>query len=288
MAASDTTYADIQSLLPDVYDAAMMYAQQNFFMPSLVTVYTDMTGMQARKGSKYAAGTVVTGLGETDDLDTHTQEFARSAAFTLTPGEIGTQFFITDQRIESDDSEVLADLSQHIGYTVFKQVEDDLLGNFSTFTGGTIGTAGGTLSWGDVYDAVAILRATGVPAPYFAVLHEYHYRRLAQAANIAGLANPAPLDLRDGIQSNYLVQNIGGNAFLYTSGVPAAGTAVVGAVFSRAALAYDVRRGLRIEPQRDASRRGVEVNATHIYAHGLRRSAWGVTLIGDASSPAGT
>src|SRR5688572_4608669 len=104
--ANETTYALISSLLPDVYEAALMYAQETFIMPQLVTLYTDQTGMQDRHFSQYATGTVATGLGETSDLTT--QAFQRSLLSTLTPGEIGTQFVITDRRLDSDDVDILA------------------------------------------------------------------------------------------------------------------------------------------------------------------------------------
>ncbi len=56
-------------------------------------------------------------------------------------------------------------------------------------------------------------------------------------------------------------------------------------LFTRDALALDVRRGLRIEPQRDASLRSTELNATMIYAKGVWRPTHGVIIETDASSP---
>lgn len=282
---ADVSWSDISSLIPGIYDGAMMHAQKNFFMPTLVRVWNDNQTMSARKGSTHSAGTVAVGLAETDDLDSFQETMTPSLEYTLTPQEIGIQYLMTDQRLTNQYNDEIADAQFRIGYSAFAQVESHLLAHFSSFTGGTIGSAGGTLTWGSVYDAIAILRATGVPAPYFVVLHEYHYRRLAQQANIAGLSNAAPLEIRNGIQTNYLVQNIGGGAYLYTTGVPTAGTAVYGGVFSRAALGFDVRRGLRIEPERNGSLRATELNATMIYAHGVTRAAYGVTLIGNASTP---
>lgn len=59
----------------------------------------------------------------------------------------------------------------------------------------------------------------------------------------------------------------------------------VGAIFNRAAMAYDLRRALRIEPQRDASKRGTELNATIEYAVGVVQANYGVQLRSDASTP---
>jgi hypothetical protein len=58
-----------------------------------------------------------------------------------------------------------------------------------------------------------------------------------------------------------------------------------GAIYERSALAYDLRRALRIEPQRDASKRATELNASIIYAAATWRPTRGVQLRTDASSP---
>ena len=280
--ANETTYALISSLLPDVYEAALMYAQESFVMPQLVTTYTDQTGMQDRNISEYATGTVTTGLGETTDLTT--QQLDRSLLSTLTPAEIGTQFVITDRRLDSDDVDILADLSQHIGYTIFKQIEDDLVGHFQNFTGGSVGAASTALTWDHVYAARSILAQANVPPPYNLVLSEYQYYDLATAANIAALSAAAPLKVRDDIQSRYYIASVG-DIDIFTTSVMTPGTSVYGGMFSRGALALDIRRAMRIELQRDASLRATEVNATAIYAHGLRRPLWGVSVLSDGSVP---
>lgn len=281
--ANETTYALISSLLPDIWEAALMYAQQSFFMPSIVTSFMDEDGMEPRKNSAYATGTVVTGLGETTDLTT--QAFSRAALSTLTPTEIGTQFIVTDRRMASDDMSVMADLAQHIGYTIFKQVETDLLSDGTLLTGGTVSMGAGTaLTWAKIYQARAILEANAVPPPYNVVLHSYQWLSLATAANIAGLSNAAPLQIRDTIQTFYKVAQVNDMNF-YSTGVLTAGTLVTGFMFNPMALAVDIRRGARTELERDASLRATEVNATMIYAHGGWKPTYGVQIKSDASTP---
>jgi hypothetical protein len=60
---------------------------------------------------------------------------------------------------------------------------------------------------------------------------------------------------------------------------------VTAGIFSPLALALDVRRAPRIEPERDASRRATELNLSSVYAHGVWRPKYGVQLISDASTP---
>jgi hypothetical protein len=58
-----------------------------------------------------------------------------------------------------------------------------------------------------------------------------------------------------------------------------------GGVFPSEAIAIDWRRMIRVEPERDASRRGTEFNLSAVYAHGVWRPTRGVQMIFDATAP---
>lgn len=60
-----------------------------------------------------------------------------------------------------------------------------------------------------------------------------------------------------------------------------------GGCFPKQAIAIDWRQPIRVEPQRDASRRGWEFNMSAIYAHGIWRPDLGVVLLLDANAPTG-
>lgn len=59
----------------------------------------------------------------------------------------------------------------------------------------------------------------------------------------------------------------------------------VGGLFTPDAIAFDVRRSLFLEPERDASARAWELNASAIYATGVWRSAHGVQILADNTAP---
>jgi hypothetical protein len=63
------------------------------------------------------------------------------------------------------------------------------------------------------------------------------------------------------------------------------GTSVYGGMFSRNALALDMRRPFRLEPERDASRRGIELNASSVFAFGGWRPQYGVALNSAGTAP---
>lgn len=58
-----------------------------------------------------------------------------------------------------------------------------------------------------------------------------------------------------------------------------------GAIFNRDAIALDLRRPMRIEPQRDASFRRSELNTTMVYGVGQWRSEWGIQIQTKATAP---
>lgn len=70
-----------------------------------------------------------------------------------------------------------------------------------------------------------------------------------------------------------------------TSNIPVTSNNARGLMFSREALALDVRRAPRLEPERDASRRGWELVMSAVYAHGTWRPEWGVQIFTDATTP---
>jgi len=377
--ANESTFALISDVLPDIWEAALFYAQHAFVMPSVVRTFTDQTGFVPRKNTLYIETGVEDNLAETADLTT--VPFDRDLRSTLTPKEIGKQFIITDRRVESDLEDVMADAALDIGYTIGKQLETDLLARFTSFEL-TQGLATTDMSTGALMEARALLEANAVPGPYTAVIHTYQY--LDIFSDFTALATPAPLDIRNTAVRNYYVtqyadlriivssllartvinevqsittagssagtftltfngQTTGAIAFDaantviqtalealsninvgdvtvasatepwiatfagqyagrnvpemtidgggLTGGTPAVTTTTQGSasstagVFGRDAQALDMRRGLRIEPDRDPSQRWTELNATMVYAEGGWRPERGVQLLADSTAP---
>lgn len=281
---AQTTYALITSFLPDIWEAALMYAQENFFMPSLVTVFNDSTSDVARKGTAYSAGTVGT-LSEGVQIP-DTQTFARSAFGTLTPAEYGTSFEITDNRMESDDVDnIMADLAQHIGYTFGKHVEGNLVGCFASFTGGSVGTGGTAdpMTWDRALSAEAILDMANVPGPYSLVISKYQALDLniVTSTNLPGVYHNDSKAQRDYLASLGMFD-------IFGTGQIAAGTIVKGGMFSRDAIALDIRRALRLEFVRGSTgalKRSTFAVPTMKYAYGPWRADHGVVVVSDGSAP---
>src|SRR5512146_2455205 len=107
-------YSDLSGIAQNIQDNATFVVREQGFMQSLIEVFRDASGMNPRVGYKYNQGTVKS-VGESDDLTS--SAFTPSADQTLTPAEIGLQFFIADARAESDAPEnILRDAPLELGY----------------------------------------------------------------------------------------------------------------------------------------------------------------------------
>lgn len=282
MASTGSVLAgSISTYIQDIFEDALMVARDQNLMASLVRNFNDRTGDANRKNSEYGTATMAS-LAETDDLES--QPLTPSVIATLNPGEVGAQFFLSDLRVESDPFGIRDDAALELGSAMAQKVETDLLSLMNDFTGGTVGTAGSVMTWEKFFAAAARLKATKAPPPYHCVMHEYQWYQLAKASSIAAPTTAAAPQFTDDVQRNYYVGRAA-DVNIYTTTNIASGTAVYAGMWSPSAIALDWRRAPRLEPERDASKRGWELNMTAVYAYGVWRPAFGISILADASAP---
>jgi hypothetical protein len=279
-----TMVSDIQSptdYIQKVYEDALFVARDTNLMASLVTNYAGQ-GIAPRVSSEWSATNIVA---VNDDDDLTSQAFTPTVLTTLTPSEVGAQYLITDQRLESDPFGVQQAAALELGAAIGTKIETDLVGGFANLTGGTVGVAGSAMTWGRFFAAAAQLRAQKAPGQAYAVLHPYHWHDLASEAAIAGTMGNTP-EFGDEVMRNRFVGMAAGVMIFESANIPVDGNDdAVSGVFVSQALALDVRRAPRIERERDASRRADELNLSTVYAHGVWRPKFGVKVIADASIP---
>ena len=279
MATGMNVWSDVSSIAQRVEHDAYFIVRELGVYQKLITNFNDKSGMNVRRGYKYNAGTVVA-VGDADDLTS--SAFTPSADQTLTPFEVGLQFFITDARAESDLPEnIVGDATQELGFAALDKVESDIYGDIASLTGGTVGAGTATITWGYVAAAISQAREANKSnsVPLACVVHNYQWAVLAKAASVAGASVYAnsPGWTEEMTRNGYVAQFMG--VPMYQSyQTRTSGTAFYGAVFPKKALAIDWRRPVRIEPQRNASRRGWELNLSSVYDTGIWRPELGVQL----------
>jgi hypothetical protein len=286
-------YSDLSSIAQAVQEDAIFVIRETYVMPDLVQVFNDISGSNPRTGYTYNQGTAGT-IAEADDLTSHS--FVPSADQTLTPIEIGLQFFISDQRADSSGNvpeNVLTDAAQELGFAAGDMIQTHLLKDIGSLTAGTIGAYGSALVWSHYAAAIGGARQANKSSgkPMTCVLHGYQWIKLAASASVAGAAVVNSPQFSEELSRKGYVRDFMGIPFVqvYPGSEACNGTGgtawFTGAVFPREAVALDWRRPIRIRAERDESRRGVELNMSAVYAHGLWKPARGYCIAGFATQP---
>ena len=277
---------NIGSYIHNIYEMATLVAREQNFITSLVLDLNpeNEAGTAARQRSEY--GTVTFNqITDADDLSS--QAHTPTKQESISPAFFGAQFFLTDRRIRSDKFQLARDAAMELGEGAGKHIQTNVLADMASFTGGTVGTAGGTVTWANIAAAAAILARQKAPKPYYAVLEEGQWWHLGTAVMPAGGVSKTNADwVADAVMRNYYLGEVLGIQFFHTSDI-ATGTAAVGGVFARPAIGYDPRKDFGIEYQRDASQGGGgwELNATMDYGHGVWRPLWGVKVLATSVIP---
>ena len=275
--------ANIASFVNTIWEDALLVARENSLASSLVTVFTDAQGTALRKNATWGTATIQS-ITDADDLISHV--FSPTAYQTLTPAEFGAQFFITDTRVETDPFGVRNDAALELGQAMAEAMDKNILGNFDALTGGSVGASGSALTWKYFFAMASLLQAAHAPKPWAFVCHPHQYYQLGQASSIGATVTNAPA-LQDEFARQYFVSNVGGIDIYVSSNCEASSTDYIAGMFSRSAIALDIRRAPRLEVERDASRRGFELNISTIYAHGIWRPLWGVYGTFAGAAPTG-
>jgi hypothetical protein len=169
-----------------------------------------------------------------------------------------------------------------LGNAIATKMDQDLIALFDGFSA-SIGTAGAEITVADIFKAAATLRANKVTGVINAVVHPY--QAYALKANLTNtFANPNGGDLQNEAMRNGYVGTIAGVNIYESANVTIdASDDAKGAVFAPEALAIAMKRDFQIEPERDASNRAFELNATAIYGVGELDDSYGVEILSDAA-----
>lgn len=273
MTVAINTEADIAAFVNVVWADALLVARDNNVMLPLVTSFGDLQGLALRKNAKYGTATF-NQIAEQDDLTS--QAFTPSVDQTLTPYEYGAQFFITDSRMETDIFPLRGDASRELGAAYGQKIDTYLSGLFSSLTGGTCGGTTTDMKWATFLKGLTKMRRTLAPRPWRCVLSPEQYMCLGTAIAPGVTVTNAP-ELQDIFIRQYYVNTVAG-VDIFIDGNIGTGATVYGGIFSPSAIALDMRRAFRLEPERDASRRGLELNVSSVFAYGVWRPQYGVAI----------
>lgn len=279
--ANESTYTGISSLVANVYETALQAATEGNVIAPFVTTFGDTESSAPRIFGSYSGGTFAS---VAEDADMTAQAFNASAGGTLTPAVYGSMALLTTRRIKSDPANATREAGIHLGNAAAQHIDTNLAGLFSSLTGGTVGTAGGTITWANIFRAQAYIRSQKVFGRYTCVLHpvQWYYLTAATSGVPTLMQNTG---IAESIIGGFYTGSISNIDFLVDANITS-GTAAVGGMFAREAIALDVRQGFAIAPQWNASYSGNgawEVNGSMEYAYGVYRPTHAAQLIGTSS-----
>jgi len=204
---------------------------------------------------------------------------------TITAAEVGVMVELTDLAAESATDDVAAAIGRQIGDAMAKKVDTDLAALFSGFSS-QINKAEAAVTVDDIFKAAATLRANQAPGNYVAVLHPYQaYDLKSQLTNAGATMSHSLSDVGNtALMDGFIGRIAGVDIFESTVITGDSAGAYVGGVMTQDALGYMVKRDMRIETERNASKRSLEIVGSMAYGVSELFDQYGVGIASDASA----
>lgn len=275
MAASTTSTLD--DLFVSIVAAARFTAEEQSLLRNLVTVYN----IDAQPGvtvqvPKYPAVTAAD-LTEGTDMSSTT---VSTSSVSITVAEVGAQVLLTDMAAMGAGNPA-DELGTVLGNAIATKMDKDVIGLFDGFST-SLGATTTELTAAYLFQAAATLRANKAPGRLVGVFHPFQVYALK--ANLTNtFANPNGGDIQNEAMRSGYVGTLAGIDIYESANLTVDGSGdSKGAVFAPEAIAIAMKRDFNMEPERDASNRGFELNATAIYGVGELDDSYGVEMYFDA------
>ena len=277
MAASTT--ATLDDLFANIIREAIFVSQETSLVRNLVTTY-DISG-EAGKVVQVPVYGETTASALTEGTDMSSTAISTTSK-SITVSEAGVQAMLTDMAAKTAMGDVAGDLGRILGESVAKKMDKDLIALFAGFSAGQ-GTAAQEITVADIFKAAAVLSANNATGTPSAVIHPYQAYQLKSNLTNA-FANPNGGDMQnEAMRSGYVGTIAGVNIYESANIVVDGSGDAIGALFTPAALGLAIKWDINIEPQRDASMRGWELNATACFGVGELVDTYGQSLTFDAA-----
>ncbi len=294
-----TTLAQLGDTIPTLIEEALFTAQFKAIMRGLC--------WNIRKGKGSTVNVPYFGVATasvlTEAIDMQTSQTMQDTNVQITPYEVGLKIILTDNVIEDDNEDLKRAAGNLMGDAYEVKRDVDLLTLLDNGTTSLCGT-GATLTMGHIAAARATLLGNAVasggpaPSPYVVVIHPFQELDLVDVLTpIAPVSLSASIGyqamggaLTEEILQRYSVGRLFGANVVTDGNIVLTSTPdAKGGMFAmgkRGGIIYVSAREATIEPERDASLRGWELNYVGRYGVGNYLNGWTVELFSDATAPA--
>jgi N4-gp56 family major capsid protein len=278
--SNETTTTTLNDLLPTIISEAMFIASERSIMRGLVRNFQVARGTGKTVNVPIYGAMTAVGVAENTDLANNA---ASTSSAILTIAEAGLMTTVTDMAVNVSAAAVVADLGRLFGEAIARKLDQDLTALFSNFTTTIIGGNTTTMTAAHIFQAVAKLRALGVPSDMLVCVLNPLVAYDLKANLTATMTNPAAGMLQNEAMVSGYVGRIAGVPVYETSNVLDSSGDSVGGLFHRDALGLAMFQDMKIEMQRDASLRATELVGTAVYGVGTIYEGYGAALSFDST-----
>jgi len=282
--SAETTSSTLSELYTEIVAEALFVASERSIMRPLVKNYAITGGGKSVEVPIYAAVSAAA-VSEAADLS---NTAINPSSVTITASENGIMTTLTDLGRNAAPRNVAADIGKLFGEAIAKKIDTDLTALFGGFSN-TVGSATTVMSAALIFNAVAKLRATGVPSDNLACILHPNIAFDLKSGLSNTFANPNPGAGNEALRTGFAGQIAGVSVYETSNMADASGNNpgttgdYKGAVFHSDALGLAMMQDLKIETQRDASLRADEIVATAVYGVGELQDSYGCEVEADSS-----
>jgi len=280
--ANEATSSVLSELYANIVQSALYTLSEQTVIRPVVRNY-NMSGTPGLT-AQVPIYPAIDAAGVADGTDLSNTAF-NTTSKTITASEVGVMVELTDLAAESATDDVAAAIGRQIGDAMAKKVDTDLAALFSGFSN-QINKAEAAVTVDDIFKAAATLRANQAPGNYVAVLHPYQaYDLKSQLTNAGATMSHSLSDVGNtALMDGFIGRIAGVDIFESTVITGDSAGAYVGGVMTQDALGYMVKRDMRIETERNASKRSLEIVGSMAYGVSELFDQYGVGIASDASA----
>jgi len=212
-----------------------------------------------------------------------------TTSVSITLGEVGTYFQVTDFLRDSAQRDVIADLGAQAGRAIAEKMDTDVFALFNSISA-SVGTEDSAITVDNIMEAIATLRQAKVTGPLSAVVGPRQALQLKKALYNAGGTVATANNYGASILERGFIGTIGGCSVYESSLVKQdldtdadAELNTVGAVFSPTALGHAIRGGVVMEDQRQAAARATDIMMSVVKGEAILQNSHAVKIVGSAS-----
>lgn len=208
---------------------------------------------------------------------------------TITLGEIGTYFQVTDFLRDSAERDVIADLGAQAGRAIAEKMDTDVFALFNSFSN-SVGTEDSAITVDNIFEAVSTLRENKVVGPLAAVVSPRQALQLKKELATAGGANITASEIGSSVLRQFYIGSVAGCQVFESSLVKRdldtdtdTELNAVGAVFAPTAIGHAMRGGINMETQRQAAARATDIMMSAVTGQAILQNVHGVKIVGSDS-----